>query len=385
MAVNEKIAICIPSLNEEATIGQTTRIIDQGLLDLNKEFLSVIVNADNHSQDQTKQIFLTTETIAKKSYISTPKGEVGKGRNLFNFFNFCQKHNIDYAATIDADIKTIKKDWIKKILDPLIKNKADFITPLYQRSRFEDSTTNNFAFPVVFGLFSQEVRQPIGGEFGFNKKVYKQFVARPKNTAAYHYGIDIFMTLTALSSDNRLKEVFLGEKIHNPSFPNLVMMSKQVMESTFFQLQFCQPNSIDDSYIKPKEKLNIIEEIPFKQKGEAKELLKRSLHTLKNNFKDYNDFKCQKELKEIIKNMKDSEEQWVSILAKFIKKALNDYPPKKLSELLSPIFVIRAVSFWLESEKLSAKQTEEKIYQLANKTRKRLIRLILAKNYKTRT
>lgn len=40
--------------------------------------------------------------------------------------------------------------WIKRFLDPLIENGCDYVTPLYKRSRYEGSTTNHFAFPLIY-------------------------------------------------------------------------------------------------------------------------------------------------------------------------------------------------------------------------------------------
>jgi len=372
MKINKKIAICIPTFNEQKTISNTTKIINEGLKYLSKKFQTFIVNCDNYSDDNTKQEFLNTETRSTKIYISTKKGKIGKGRNLFNFFEYCKKNNIDYAATIDADIKTLKSDWIKRLIDPIITNKADYVAPLYKRNRFEGSTTNNFAVPIVFAYFGVFIRQPIGGDFGFNKKVYLEFLSQKRNLSTLNYGIDIFMTLNTISNKNKIKQVLLGEKIHNPSFSNMTIMSKQVANSAFYLLDFLKPNLEKTQKIKIPKNLNIIEHKNFPHKKEAEKLLIKNLVNLKKNKDNYQKFSFHNLILKIIKNKSISVNDWSTIICKLVISTKTE-KSNILSDLFSPLFIIRAVDFWLRSEKMSAKEIENEIYNLAKLCRKKFL------------
>ena len=59
---------------------------DKGLDKYFGENDSVIINCDNNSPDNTKQVFLDTPTKAPKIYLSTDPGVKGKGNNFRNLF-----------------------------------------------------------------------------------------------------------------------------------------------------------------------------------------------------------------------------------------------------------------------------------------------------------
>jgi len=79
-----EIVVGIPSLNEADNIAYPTDVASRGLVEFFPNKKAVIINADNHSTDGTKDAFLKTPTKVPKVYISTPPGVVGKGINVRN-------------------------------------------------------------------------------------------------------------------------------------------------------------------------------------------------------------------------------------------------------------------------------------------------------------
>jgi GT2 family glycosyltransferase len=75
------IIVGIPSYNEADTISHPTNIASTGLLRYFPDKKSVIINVDNNSPDNTKEVFMNTPTEVPKIYISTPDGVKGKGNN----------------------------------------------------------------------------------------------------------------------------------------------------------------------------------------------------------------------------------------------------------------------------------------------------------------
>ena len=68
------IVVGIPSYNEAQSIRHVVETVDDGLSTFFGKKDAVIINVDNHSPDNTKDVFLTTPTKLPKLYISTPKG-----------------------------------------------------------------------------------------------------------------------------------------------------------------------------------------------------------------------------------------------------------------------------------------------------------------------
>lgn len=372
-SMTKKIAICIPTYKEADTIQKTISIVDLGLKKYFGDFRVYIVNADNDSRDGTKRNFLSTKTYSRKEYLSTHK--IGKGYNLIKFFDYCIKNKIDYAATIDCDIKTLKLIWIKLLLDPLIKGNSDYITPVYVRNRFEGSTTNNFAYPFIYSFFGKDVRQPIGGDFAFNSRYLKYISKQPIIESTKKYGIDIFMTIHAIGGNFRTKQVFLGQKIHKPSFTKIRFMPQQVFESAFHALQYYRP-LVDHIRFKKIECVkNTNQSEDFNHRTEALKLLNKSLKKITAFRKNYFEILPQwKKLERKIINDKAIDyKNWAIILSSFIFLAKTGNKPKYLSELLAPISLVRTITLWTDSENLNYSEIESQVVQQAKEARKNLL------------
>lgn len=223
----EKIAICIPSYNEKNNIKNITVLIDKALKLLDSKYDSLIVNCDNNSPDETNLIFNKTKTIHPKESIISKK--CGKGRNLYNFFQFCLNNNITYAITIDADLKSFKNDWLVKMIKKLEQGN-DFVCPLYKRRKEEGNTTNHFVCPILYATYGVFLRQPIGGDYAFNQKFIQTILKEKFSNNILQYGIDIFMIATAINKNLKITEVNLGEKEHNISYPKMLDIFEGVVK-----------------------------------------------------------------------------------------------------------------------------------------------------------
>ena len=168
-----KIAVCLPSFNEVNNIQNITRIVDQGLAQLKSlypEADPIIVNVDSNSDDGTVTLFNETETENLKHSIVVA-GEGGKGKNILEFCRYVLDNDVDFCLTIDTDITSANPEWVVRLTVPLIQDDAIYVTPLYERSRFEGSSTNHFTFPLVYALTGHVTRQPIADDFAFSRSI----------------------------------------------------------------------------------------------------------------------------------------------------------------------------------------------------------------------
>lgn len=224
------IVVGIPSFNEAATIGFVAEMVSEGLRYHFPDRNSIIVNVDNDSSDNTRQAFMNARTAVKKKYISTAKGVRGKGHNFLNLFKYAAEVKAEVIIVVDADLRSITKEWIELLGRPVLEG-HDLVTPLYTRHQFDGSITNHICYPVVFGLFSTDIRQPIGGDFAMSSKFIRHLLEQQWSGAVKQYGIDIFLTMNAILGDFSICQSALGKKVHNASAPKLGVMFEQVMES----------------------------------------------------------------------------------------------------------------------------------------------------------
>ena len=230
-----KIVVGIPSFNEADSIAFVAKQVDKGLQKYFSQKTAVIINSDNNSPDNTGKVFLQTKTKTPKIYISTPAGQQGKGNNLRNLFLKVKDLRTRAAMTVDADLKSITPEWIRCLLEPIIKE-YDFVTPIYLRHKHDGSITNHLVYPLIYGVLGYNIRQPIGGDMSFSGKMVEYWLKQKWPPTARSFGIDVFMTFNAIKSGFKLGQVDLSSKIHKSSLPKLDKMFLEVAETLFIFL-----------------------------------------------------------------------------------------------------------------------------------------------------
>lgn len=223
-------ADCIPFVAEQAAIGLKTYF---------KDYRSVLINCDNHSEDRTREAFLSVETNSiPKIYLSTPPGVKGKGNNFRNLFRKAVEMDARAVVVVDADLRSITPRWIKNLGEPLFRDYG-YVAPIYIRHKYDGTITNHIAYPLSRALYGRRMRQPIGGDFGFSGKMARLYLeGRLWDDYVALFGIDIWMTTLAINSPYPTAQAFLGgPKIHRAKDPaaSLGPMFRHVI-STFFRL-----------------------------------------------------------------------------------------------------------------------------------------------------
>lgn len=363
----------IPSYMEADSIGFVTRQIDEGLVKYFSDLRSVIVNVDNSSPDDTKGAFLSTETRTPKYYITTPKGVKGKGNNFLNLFKFGHefKDTVKGVVVVDADLRSITPEWIQYLGEPLL-NGYDYALPYYSRHQFDGTITNHICYPLLYGLLGEDLRQPIGGDFGFSSALMDHWLEQEWSDTTGQYGIDIFMTLNAISSGLRICEVGLGAKIHKASAPKLGPMFTQVLTTLFDFLHnnkdIWSKNSFSTS--EPKARFGL------KQLDQPQEL-KIDMRSLKQQL--YTEYQERKELLHehlndyAIMNLENMFEQdyydmnillWTQVVYQllFAYSTGSDAIRRDIIEALKPLYFARSVTFDYLTWRYNVKSAEDAIY-----------------------
>jgi hypothetical protein len=141
------------------------------------------------------------------------------------------------CAVVDSDLRSITPDWIDLLVRPLLEHDYDYVAPYYRRHKYDGTITNSIVYPLTAALYGKKVRQPIGGEFGLSPRVVKRLLEKKDDweTDVARFGIDIWMTTTALAEGFKVCQVFLGAKIHDPKDPGagLSAMLFQVVGALF--------------------------------------------------------------------------------------------------------------------------------------------------------
>lgn len=242
------LLVGIPSYNNARTIGHVVRAASAGLAKYFPDKKSVLINSDGGSKDNTKEIVLGAELDADSLLlvshrvnpihrISTPyHGLPGKGSAFRTIFAVAKKLNAKACVVLDSDLRSITPHWLELLAKPVLEREFDYIAPYYLRHKYDGTITNGIIYPMTRALFGKRVRQPIGGDFGFSGRLAARYLEKDVwETDVARFGIDIWMTLTAIAEGFRTGQAYLGAKLHDAKDPgaDLTSMFRQVVGSIF--------------------------------------------------------------------------------------------------------------------------------------------------------
>ncbi len=250
------ILIGIPSYNNARTIGHVVRAVQAGLAKYFPDRRSVLVNSDGGSRDNTMDVVRGTRIEDRSALllhhrvdpvpvIATPyAGIPGKGSAFHAIFEIAAALNVQACAVVDSDLRSITPEWVELLVRPVLDGAAEFVAPLYHRHKYDGTITNSIVYPLTRALYGKRVRQPIGGDFGFSGRLAAFYLSQDVwETDVARFGIDIWMTTTAIANSFPVAEAFLGAKIHDAKDPgsDLASMLYQVVGATFDLMEAYAP------------------------------------------------------------------------------------------------------------------------------------------------
>ena len=365
----------IPSYNEADNIEFVVRQVAAGLEQYFPHLSTAIINADNCSQDGTKEAFIAANSgRIPKVYLSTPAGVKGKGHNFRNLFNYLLPHHPKAVVVVDADLRSIQPEWVRYLGRTVLKG-FDFVTPLYSRNEYDGTITNQLCYPLLYSVLGRDIRQPIGGDFAFSGRMLEHWMRQDWDENVLQYGVDIFMTSEAVLSGFSVAQVTLGAKIHKPSAPKLGKMFTQVVDTLFRQLSV---SSWKRHMQRPQAppviayNKNLVERpqslsIDYKA---LKDKAEKEFSTHQTLVLEILSRKLGSEIEAMFqrKTLRISAAAWAEIVFSFLAAyvAQSDRDQQlRIVEALKPLYFARTVSFIWETLELDHVDSERKLLQQA--------------------
>jgi glycosyltransferase involved in cell wall biosynthesis len=231
------IVIGIPSYSSGSTIQHVVKTVLKGLEKHYRDSKSVIMVSDGGSTDDTRDLARAIETNSYniEKIVTIYRGIPGKGSGLRAVFEVAQFLKAKAAAVFDSDLISITPEWIRNTLEPLF-NGYDYVAPDYNRYKFDATITNTIAYNLTRALYGYKIRQPIGGDFGLSLPLIKYYLDQDVGESdVAKFGIDIWMTTTAIVGGFKICQAKLGAKIHEEKDPSMDLgpMFRQVVGTTF--------------------------------------------------------------------------------------------------------------------------------------------------------
>jgi len=182
--LNVSISLCIPTLNEQKTIGKEIVLFKSELM-ARFPLLDEIAVIDSGSEDKTLEVAAAfgADTYLASEILPELSDKKGKGENLWKAIYQLKGDIIVY---IDADIKNIHPRFVYGLVAPLLLNQeVQYVKAFYDRPlAFSGSIRPSGGGRVteiltrpLFSLFYPELTaiiQPLSGEYAVRRKVIEK-------------------------------------------------------------------------------------------------------------------------------------------------------------------------------------------------------------------
>lgn len=374
------IMVGIPSYNNAKTIANVVKMAAEGMVKYFPKLKPIILNSDGGSTDETRSIVLNTKMPEGVDVITTEyKGIPGKGSSFRTIFETANVLGVKACVVVDSDLRSITPEWIKLLAKPIIDEGYGYVTPYYIRHKYDATITNSIAYPLTRALYGKRIRQPIGGDFGFSNGLTKSYLKKDVwNTDVAKYGIDIWMTTTAINEGYKICQAQLGTKIHDVKDPALTLgpMFIQVVGTLFSLIGTYHSNWKD---IKGSE--------PVLKYGESKEdkiesinvSIKSMIDKFKVGIREFGfiinrilrleNYSAIEKISELgYDNFSFPLDLWVKTVYDFAlacNKNIEGLSPDEVVQIMTPLYYGRTASFVIESQDMTTEEAENLIEDLS--------------------
>lgn len=214
------ISVCIPTLNEAATIGHIVKSIRSSLVD-EIPLVDEILVIDSGSADETRAIAAAAGATVRLSATIAPEAgtHTGKGENLWKALHAATGDIICY---LDGDVANFHPGFVTGLVGPLLENaRTGYVKAYYERPLVNGGSphasgggrVSEILVRPFISMFYPElagILQPLAGEYAARRELLES-LAFPTG-----YGVEIAHLIDLLRMGNldRLAQTDLACRIH---------------------------------------------------------------------------------------------------------------------------------------------------------------------------
>jgi hypothetical protein len=207
-----RVVIGIPARNEAANIGRLSDRLDLGASLLGEVATCELVLAYQSSDDDTLEQWQSRPRRLPSRVLTGLPGITGKGHNVKLLIDYCRSREADLLL-VDADLREYPELNLGRFVAAAHDNRFDLVLPLWSRQWGQGNTTNYVAAPLLRAVYGAQVRQPLAGHMFLSRRLIDRLVPE---TLPDDYGIDVTITMAALSLGGAVGQVVMPELHHDP-------------------------------------------------------------------------------------------------------------------------------------------------------------------------
>ena len=216
----DKVIIIFSARNEVKTVAKCIEVARHS------KYQPEILVIDGYSTDNTKEEAESVgATVIEQSAAIFP----AKGLAMKDGISEAIKRKADIIVFLDADIVNLTPEWVDLLVEPVVERACDMARGYYRRAEYDGAVTKLVAKPLG-GVFFPEIahfNQPLSGEICATSELFQTVIADKDGPDGW--GIDIWLLIETAMKNFRIKEVYLGTKVHTSRqdyFQDVVKLAK---------------------------------------------------------------------------------------------------------------------------------------------------------------
>jgi hypothetical protein len=378
------ILVGLPTHNNAKTIGSIVQSIQGGILRWFPRDRAVIINVDGGSRDGTTELVTgvsiddarpvsnlyalrTLHSISTK-YASSPASGVA----LRTILAAAELLRAKACVVMSPESANIEPEWLAKLLRPIQRDGFDLVTPTYRRRKFEGLLITNLLYPMIRATYGVRIREAYTPEFGFSSRLGSQFLGQNVwNDETGGSGVELRLTLAAITGGFRICQSFLGEKepIERRT-ADLVPALRQTVGTLFSALEPDFPvwSSVAGSQPMPTTGADhevLLEPVRVNRKR-LREMFSTGVAELESVFQSILSPSTLAELQRIARLGEEEfhypAELWVRTVYEFAASYQKSVISRDhIIQALAPLFRGRAFTFLMENRNASAEEVENNV------------------------
>ena len=218
------LAIGLLTIGAGSTVPAAAKIVQEGVFAHLGGLTAAIVHVDGTMPDElVGRVEVMAEGIhlhhlRPAGALSTGDGLTGWSEAVRTFLGLSRRLQTRAVAVLNPALASMSPEWIRGLLQPVLKDGSAFVLPIYERARYEGTLTQLFVAPLVRALFGHQFWHPMADEFGCSGEAAEFLLAQDIwTTDIARQGLEFWLPVAVSGGALSVSQSVLGPRVLDPA------------------------------------------------------------------------------------------------------------------------------------------------------------------------